>query len=249
MKIAIIGGTGLVATELIRQALTITEITSIIVVARRPVQLDTDAPNTSKFRSVTLRDYEEFTDAVKAELSGVDVCIWTVAVTPFRLSKFDFVEVKRVCQDCTVAGLQAVSEVNHAAKPTAFIYMSAEGTPEDLTRKTFILGDYNLMRHTPQQGRTEKIVQEFGQEHEQVNTYIVRPGMVWSHITFWRGVQANLFRVTNLVTRAIPNIGRNELAAAILDQAVNGFEKNQKMLSNADLVRIGTNAVARRAKA
>ena len=37
MKIVIIGGTGLVATELIRQGLTIPEITSILAVARRPV--------------------------------------------------------------------------------------------------------------------------------------------------------------------------------------------------------------------
>lgn len=76
MKIVIIGGTGLVATELIKQGLTMPEITSIVAVARRPVALDADAPNTSKFKSVTLRDYEEFTDSVKTELSGADVCIW-----------------------------------------------------------------------------------------------------------------------------------------------------------------------------
>ncbi|KAK8115248.1 hypothetical protein PG999_007317, partial [Apiospora kogelbergensis] len=234
MKIVIIGGTGLVATELIRQGLTIPEITSIVAVARRPVHLEADVPDSSKFKSVTLRDYEEFTDIVKSELAGADVCIWTVAVTPFRLSKFDFAEVKRVCQDCTVAGLRAVLEANAnatLANPTKFIYMSAEGTPEDLTKKTLVFGDYNLMR-----GRTEQIVQEFGKEHQQVvNTYIVRPGMVWSHITFWRSVQGNMFRAMNLVTRAIPNIGRTELAAAILDQAVNGFQKDQKIVPNADL--------------
>jgi uncharacterized protein YbjT (DUF2867 family) len=76
MRIAIIGGTGLVATELIRQSLTIPEITSIIAVARKPVQLDQNAPNTSKFKNVIIRDYEEFTGSVKAELTGVDVCIW-----------------------------------------------------------------------------------------------------------------------------------------------------------------------------
>ena len=76
MKIVIIGGTGLVATELIRQGLTIPEITSIVAVARRPVHLEADVPDSSKFKSVTLRDYEEFTDIVKSELAGADVCIW-----------------------------------------------------------------------------------------------------------------------------------------------------------------------------
>jgi hypothetical protein len=33
-------------------------------------------PNASKFKSVIIRDYEEFTDSAKAELSDVDVCIW-----------------------------------------------------------------------------------------------------------------------------------------------------------------------------
>lgn len=91
------------------------------------------------------------------------------------------------------------------------------------------------------------MVLKFGREHQHVNTYIVRPGMIWSHITFWRSVQANFFRATNLITRAIPNIGRTELAAAILECAVNGFEGNQKLIPNADLVRIGQDALANKA--
>ncbi|KAL2206908.1 hypothetical protein CC79DRAFT_1370303 [Sarocladium strictum] len=239
MKIAIIGGTGLVATELIRQSLTIPAITSIIAVARKAIQLDQNAPNTSKFKSVIIRDYEEFTDSVKAELTGVDVCIWTVAITPFRLRGMDFAEVKRVCQDCTVAGLNATKEVAAAsAKPMTFIYMSAEGTPDDLSKKPFLFGDYSIMR-----GETEKLVLTFGDEHELVNTYIVRPGMVWSDITFWRSIQANFFRATNLVTRAIPNIGRMELAAAIMHCSVNGFNNDQRVVPNVVLVRIGVDAL------
>ncbi|KAH8178516.1 NAD(P)H-binding domain-containing protein [Sarocladium implicatum] len=242
MKIAIIGATGLVATELIRQALSIPEITSIIAVARRPVQLDANAPNVSKVKAVIIRDYEEFTNAVRAELQGADAFIWTVAVTPFRHRQFDFAEVKRVCQDCTIAGLKAANEAAAvSSKPTAFIYLSAEGTPEDLTKKTFLFGDYNLMR-----AETEKLVQKFGMEHEHVNTFILRPGMVWSHITFWRSVQANIFRGMNLVTRLIPNIDRTELGAAILDRVVNGFERKQQVVPNVELVKIGRDSLTRR---
>ncbi|KAK8062663.1 NAD(P)-binding protein [Apiospora hydei] len=241
MKIAIVGGTGLVATELIAQCLAMPEITSVVALARKPIQLEADTINRAKFKSVVIRDYEEFTESVKADISGLDVCIWTVAVTPGRLGRFDFAEVKRVCQDCTVAGLKAVSEVSSvSAKPATFIYMSAEGTPEDLTKKPFFLGDYLIMR-----GRTDKLVQEFGKESGHVDVHIVRPGMVWSLITFWRSVLANFFRVLNLLTRAIPNISRTELAAAILDQAVSGFEKEH--LSNADLVRIGGAALGKKA--
>ncbi|KAK7953045.1 hypothetical protein PG988_013739 [Apiospora saccharicola] len=242
MKIVIIGGTGLVATELISQSMAMPEITSVVAVARKPVELEADALDLAKFKSVVISDYEKFDDPAKAELSGADVCIWTVAITPGRLRQFDFAEVKRVCQDCTVAGLKAVSEVNKgSAKPTTFIYMSADGVPEDLTKKPPFLGDYMIMR-----GETERLVKVFGQDHDQVDVHIVRPGMVWSSITFWRSVVANLFWATNLLTSAIPNIGLKVLAAAILDQAVRGFEKDD--LSNADLVRLGEAALAKGAK-
>jgi dTDP-4-dehydrorhamnose reductase len=75
MKIIIVGGTGLVATELIKQSLPMPEITSIVALSRRPVYLE-DAVNKPKFKSVVLRDYEEYPDSVKAELSGADACIW-----------------------------------------------------------------------------------------------------------------------------------------------------------------------------
>lgn len=63
------------------------------------------------------------------------------------MSNFDFDEIKRVCQTCAVAGLKAICEANTASpKPTKFVYMSAEGTPQDLTKKPFMMGDYQIMR-------------------------------------------------------------------------------------------------------
>ena len=46
-----------------------------------------------------------------------------------------------------------------------------------------------------------------------------------------------MFSVLNLFTRAIPNVHLSEVAAALLNQAVQGFE--QETLHNSDLVRIG----------
>ncbi|KAK7912188.1 hypothetical protein PG985_014669 [Apiospora marii] len=242
MKVVIVGGSGLVATELISQSMAMAEITSVVAVARKPIELGADTVDHAKFKSMVIDDYERFGDPVRKELAGADVCIWTVAITPGRLYQFDFAEVKRVCQDCTMAGLKAVSEANtDSAKTTTFVYMSAEGTPEDLTKKPFFMGDYLLMR-----GETERLVKVFGQDNDRIDVHIVRPGMVWSSITFWRSMVAKLFRATNLLTSSIPNIGRTELAAAILDQAVRGFEKDD--LSNADLVHIGEAALASRAE-
>ena len=69
----------------------------------------------------------------------------TVAVTPFRSGGFDFAEVKRVCQDCTLAGFKAIYEAG-PARPFRFLYFSAEGTPQDPSKRPFIMGDYQVMR-------------------------------------------------------------------------------------------------------
>jgi dTDP-4-dehydrorhamnose reductase len=76
MKLIIVGGTGLVATELIRQSLAMPDITSIIAVARRPVQIDADAVNKSRFKTAIIQDYEKYPDTLKSEISGADACIW-----------------------------------------------------------------------------------------------------------------------------------------------------------------------------
>ncbi|KAK3320573.1 hypothetical protein B0T19DRAFT_487075 [Cercophora scortea] len=238
MKVVIFGGTGLIATELIRQALAMPEITSIVAIARKEVQLDEGALNTSKFKSVIIHDYMEYPDSIKAELSGADVCVWTVSITPFRLKEFGFDEVKRVCQDSAIAALDAVRDANDAtaqrpSKPITYVYMSAEGHTPDITAKPLFFPEYGLMRNN-----TEKLVLEFGAEHNDVlDVHIVRPGMVWTYLSFWRSVQASILRTINVFTRFIPNIARTELAAAMLDQITHGFEK--QFLTNADLVRIG----------
>lgn len=66
------------ATDVIRQSLKKPEITSVVALARRPVQLDADASNTSKLESVVVRDYAEYSDSVKAALAGADACVWYV---------------------------------------------------------------------------------------------------------------------------------------------------------------------------
>ena len=66
-------------------------------------------------------------------------------MTPFRTGKFDFEEVKRVCQDCTLAGFKAMYE-GGPAKPFRFLYVSADGTPEDPSKRPTLMGDYQVMR-------------------------------------------------------------------------------------------------------
>ncbi|EKV06860.1 NAD(P)-binding domain [Penicillium digitatum] len=239
MKLIVAGATGLVGTEIIRQCLQNSEITQVIALARKPVYIEDGIDPTSKLKSVVIRDYGEYSADVKAEFAGADACIWTVAVTPFRTSSFDFAEVKRVCQDCTLAGFKAMYEAG-PAKPFRFIYFSADGTPRDPTKKPAIMGDYQVMRC-----ETELMVINFPTEYPGVDICIAQPGVVVNSTSFGRSVLASVFRIVNIFTRAIPNIHREELSAAVLDLAVKGLD--QETVKNNDLVRRGQAVLKRKA--
>lgn len=75
MKVIVAGATGLVGREIIRQCLSEEKITSVIALSRKPLTTEKDL-NLSKFDNVLIRDYEEYSDDVKAKFIGADICIW-----------------------------------------------------------------------------------------------------------------------------------------------------------------------------
>ncbi len=79
MKLVVAGASGFVATEIIRQCLESPKISSVIALARRPVSAPPDLSATadaSKLQSVVISDYDVYPEEVKAQLAGVDACIW-----------------------------------------------------------------------------------------------------------------------------------------------------------------------------
>jgi uncharacterized protein YbjT (DUF2867 family) len=78
MKLIITGASGFVATEVLRQALHLPSITSIVALARKSVSAPggTPAENASKLTSVVVEDYGTYSDDVKKQLAGADACIW-----------------------------------------------------------------------------------------------------------------------------------------------------------------------------
>ena len=81
----------------------------------------------------------------------------------------------------------------------------------------------------------------FPTEHDGVEVCIAQPGVVTNSTTWSRAALASLFRVINIFTSVFPNVGRKQLAAAALDRAMRGFEKDT--LTNAELLRLGNAAL------
>jgi hypothetical protein len=76
MKLIVAGSTGYLATEITRQSPLMPKISSVVVLARKLVQVD--SVRSSKLKSVIIRDYGEYPDNVKAEFTGAAACIWYV---------------------------------------------------------------------------------------------------------------------------------------------------------------------------
>lgn len=81
MKLIVTGASGFIATEIIRQSLSIPKITSVFALARRPVSPPTTVAkgsDASKLHSVVVDNYGSYPDDVRKHLAGADACIWYV---------------------------------------------------------------------------------------------------------------------------------------------------------------------------
>lgn len=70
---------------------------------------------------------------------------------------------------------------------------------------------------------------------------VVHPGVVTNSTSPGRIIVQSLFRFTNIFTRAFPNVDRDQLSAATIELAVNGFPGDS--LTNNELVDIGSKAL------
>ncbi|OCT47174.1 hypothetical protein CLCR_02569 [Cladophialophora carrionii] len=252
MKLLIVGGTGFVATELIRQSLACREITSVVALARRPVEVPQNPGaevDTSKLKSVVLRDFTKYSEDVKAQLDDADACICsvsdasgrerdrTLAVTPDKLKSLPWDEVVKVCHDYTMTGLQAIVEARGSAAkstPLRFLYMSGDSAERDQTKTPRLMAQYCLLR-----GETENQVLAFAASHPgQVEVTVAKPGLILEPGNILHWLKSWLL----WVVVSLPSITVVEIAAAMLDQVINGFEKDPLM--NEDLVRIGQKALS-----
>jgi len=74
MKLIIVGASGYVGQEIVRQSLRIPKLTSVIAVSRKPITQPSEGAE--KLNNVTVEDYDRYPDEVKKEFAGANACIW-----------------------------------------------------------------------------------------------------------------------------------------------------------------------------
>jgi hypothetical protein len=147
----IAGASGFVATECIRQSLSDPRFTTVIALARKEVSAPADLgskADVSKLQSVVIEDYGTWPEDVKERIKGADACIWTVAVTPGKALFYAWEDVKKICRDHALAGLEAIVEArgDGGALPLRFVYMSGTAAERDPTKSPWLLKEHCLMR-------------------------------------------------------------------------------------------------------
>ncbi|KAH8807463.1 hypothetical protein F5884DRAFT_899859 [Xylogone sp. PMI_703] len=241
MKVIIAGATGFVGTDLVHRALSNTAITSVVALARREVAVpqNTTPEQAKKLKPVVCENFESYSEKVKQELSGAAACIWVIAITPSRSKTMAWEEVRKICLDYTLTGLETISQLqrDHAKEPFRFIYVSGIKAERDQTKKPLILGGYTLMR-----GEVENRVLEYAKKSGgSVSACVAKPGLIDGPGR--TGMIMTALQTVGTTIIGLPRVGVSEVSATLLDQAVNGFEK--ETLLNEDLVRIGRSVLAK----
>ena len=146
----------------------------------------------------------------------------TVGVPVLRSTKYQPDELLRICQTWALDGIGAMYDAG-VSKPFRLLYMSAWGIERDPTKAPPVFTSYLRMR-----GETETQIMAFAAAHKgEIEASVTRSGFI---------VRSGINMLVNWIPGfRVMSVG--EIAAAMLDQVVNGFEGDP--LYHDDLVRIG----------
>ncbi len=127
MKIIITGATGMVGSEVIRQAIADNDISEVTALVRRPLKIQHPKLNTVIHQNFL--DYSNLAEVFKNK----DACLWCLGISQNAVSKEEYI---RITYDFTLA---AAKEMLQANPLITFLFLSGDGA--DLTGKSkFLFG-------------------------------------------------------------------------------------------------------------
>ncbi|KAK0108612.1 hypothetical protein ONS95_003407 [Cadophora gregata] len=118
MKIILTGSSGFIGSEVLTQAISNPEITSIIALSRKP--LPENLTSNPKVSVVIIDDFTSYTPDVLKKLEGAEGCIWAIG------AKSTNIEVTRkVTVEYTLAAVKAFSALPRpVGRPFRFVFLS-----------------------------------------------------------------------------------------------------------------------------
>jgi hypothetical protein len=265
MKLIVAGGSGFVGSEVITQAIAHKSISSVIALSRRPL---TDPPfDNPKVKVVVLEDFEKgYTSEVLEQLKGAEGCCWLVDLFLYSLyrprlyfeqeqMRWSIIELKadlsiralgakstggdktrKVNLEYALAAVNAFRTLPLSSLTSKFrlAYTSGIITERDQDKSLWIMSDMRKVG-----GETEVKLIEFAKEHEKTfETIIMRPG----------GIRPKESKMLPDCIVGSFNVRVDEVAATLIDSAVNGDGLGRNTLENADIAKKGRELLAKAAE-
>lgn len=218
MKIILTGATGTAGSEVLRQALADPDVTDVLVLSRRP--LDITDP---KLRVAVVKNFLDYSE-VGPQFTGYGACLWCLGISQTEVSKEDY---ETITYGYALAAAQAMKDLGEGFR---FCFLSGRGA--DSNEKSSIL-------FARVKGKTENSLTGLGQP----KAWHFRPGYI--HPTTApprRRLERWLAPLTPLFYRFLPShiISTVELAKAMLYVAKRG--SSLRIIENDDIREISRRA-------
>jgi len=115
MKIILTGATGMVGSEVLKQALADTEITAVAAIVRKPVPVQ--HPKLTTIIRENFLDYSNLTEVFK----NYDACIWCLGISQLLVTKEEYIVIT---YDYALAAANAMLKANPSI---GFLFLSGAG--------------------------------------------------------------------------------------------------------------------------
>jgi uncharacterized protein YbjT (DUF2867 family) len=215
MKIIITGATGMVGSEVVRQALADNAIHQVTAIVRKPLSIDHP-----KLRTIIHKDflnYKILADTFREN----DACLWCLGISQNQVNEHQYIVIT---YEYAVAAAKAMLEVNPAI---SFLFLSGDGANSE-EKGRFLFGRVK--------GRTENALLKMPFKR----LFIARPaGIAPVHKTTGLTLTLKLqYFLVGLMKHITPSyvISSVSLAKALLHITKNGSDKT--ILSYKDLNKI-----------
>lgn len=195
MKLIITGATGMVGSEVLRQAIADNEIELITIIVRRPTDI-----THPKLKTILHQNFLDYS-SLENEFKNNDALIWCLGISQNVVSKDEYI---KITYDYAAAAAKAVVQSNNALR---FLFLSGRGA--DNTEKTKLL--FGKIK-----GRTENALKQLPFQ----KLYIARPNAINpihkpKHLPFILRFQYAMVKLFTYITPSYI-INSDDLAKALL---------------------------------
>ncbi|KAJ7473642.1 hypothetical protein B0H11DRAFT_2036690 [Mycena galericulata] len=220
-KIIITGATGRIGSACLARCLSHPDVRLIVALTRRPI--DSAEASNPKLKNLIVSDFSALSAEVLAELEGANACIWSLGQNSEGDPQME--EREHVWPVASARLFAEKLAPSSTPTPFRFVLMSGQYVLHSNADPNASLWFFSQARKT--KGRTSRAIIGMQDEFPNFESFAVRPGAIITDDNC----------TPNLAVAALSLIRTGDLAAAVVDIALNGGE--QRLFECGELRSIG----------